>query len=83
MLLQYLFFSICLSQSTSKSMSKLFRALVISTIATGTAIVIVNAIQRREKQSKDNAVGQSRFVDAEQLSEEERALLSSELDAML
>ncbi|MFK7846652.1 MAG: hypothetical protein AB8G77_15230 [Rhodothermales bacterium] len=64
-------------------MSKLLRALLISTIATGTAVVIVNAIQRRDKQPKEQGPGQSRFVDAEQLSDEERNLLSSELDAML
>ena len=64
-------------------MSKLLRALLISTIATGTAVVIVNAIQRREEHVKDDSPGQSRFVDAEQLSDEERDLLSNELDAML
>lgn len=64
-------------------MSKLFRALLISTIATGTAVVIVNAMQRRDKQPEEPGPDQSRFVDAEQLSEEERNLLSNELDAML
>ena len=62
-------------------MSKLFRALVISALATGTAVVVLNMIQKQStpvpKQEGDG------FVDAEQLSDEEKELLSNELDAML
>ena len=62
-------------------MSKLFRALVISAVATGAAMVVVNLIQNKTDllpEKEDDG-----FVDAEQLSDEEKELLSNELDAML
>ncbi|MEM8484494.1 MAG: hypothetical protein AAF564_03040 [Bacteroidota bacterium] len=62
-------------------MSKLFRALIISAVATGAAAVIINAVQQRA--SKDEARDDSNFVDAEKLSQEERAMLTDELNAML
>ncbi len=62
-------------------MSRLFRALVISAVATGAAAVIINAVQQRagKKEARDD----SNFVDAEKLSNEERAMLTNELNAML
>ena len=64
-------------------MSKLFRALLISAIATGTVVVFKNMMQRHDSRSNSDDSGQNRFVEAEKLSDEERALLSDELDAML
>ena len=62
-------------------MSKLFRALVISVVATGAAAVIINAVQQRV--SKNEASDDNGFVDAEQLTDDERAMLTDELNAML
>ncbi len=64
-------------------MSNLFRALLISVVATGTAVVMVNLIQRRNTAEGPAKTGDERFVDAEKLTREEKALLSDELDAML
>ncbi len=64
-------------------MSKLFRALLISAIATGTAVVVVNMMQQRSKnQDKETRAGQH-IIDADTLSEEDRTQLANELDAML
>ncbi len=62
-------------------MSKLFRALVISAVATGTALVVVNLLQHKTNELPEKE--DDGFVDAEKLSDEEKALLSNELDAML
>lgn len=62
-------------------MPKVLRALLISAVATGSVVVAMNLWRRREANDQHEAGDQ--FVDAEKLSEEERIMLSSELDAML
>lgn len=62
-------------------MSRFFRAFVISAVATGTAAVIINAMQQRAR--KRDHKDDSNFVDAEKLTQEERAMLTDELNAML
>ena len=64
-------------------MSKLFKALLISAVATAAAAVMVNRMRPRASGSQANDSEHDKFVDAEKLSEQERALLSNELDAML
>ncbi len=74
-------------------MSKLFRALMISAVATGTAVLVVNLLKGdlnlkhlnlvKGSRLTDPEKKKDRFVDAEDLSEEERSQLSDELNAML
>ena len=64
-------------------MNKLLRALVISAVATGTAMLVLHVVKGDNtamRQPREKADG---FVDAEQLTDEERNLLANELDAML
>lgn len=75
-------------------MSKIVRALMISAVATGTAVLVVNMVKgninlkdlnllKSREGGNPEKKNQDRFVDAEDLSEEERSQLTDELNAML
>ena len=62
-------------------MSKVFRALLISTIATGVAAIVVSSV--RQKKSRPASLLQRHEVDADALSADEIERLTGELGDML
>ncbi len=75
-------------------MSKVLRALMISAVATGTAALVVNVVKgnvainwksliKQDQPADPQMEKKDRFVDAEDLSDEERSQLTDELNAML
>lgn len=62
-------------------MSKLFRALVISAVATGILAVVLEARQNKEAATKPAAAKASPEVDADALTGEQKDLLMKEMGA--
>lgn len=63
-------------------MSKLFRALLISAVATGTAAVVLNILKPEERPTPRPKPGTGPYVDADAMTDEQRDLLMQELETL-
>lgn len=62
-------------------MSKFFRALFISAVATGVAAIVLNKMRRPTPSASDLPQDDTQQVDADRLTDEQRDLLVQEMEA--
>lgn len=63
-------------------MNKLFRALLISAVATGTAAVVLNILRPGEPPTPRPKPGTGPYVDADAMTDTQRDLLMQELETL-
>lgn len=64
-------------------MSKVWRALLISAVATGAAAVVLKLIEPEKTPPPPPLPSQNPYVDADTMTPDEQAMLLQELDAQL